>query len=159
MTSVEQRPSVGTPSPPTGAGPARTSLFGGRIGSVEVLAALLVTGIAGASDIAASGRTALRSLVLIVLMVLGMTALGVVVILLFLALLPVERDEPVDEVRLADAVRPRDEERHLLRRVDALLGEARERHDLVLVRQPQLQPRRAQAETEERRELYCRTLT
>jgi Na+/H+-dicarboxylate symporter len=57
--------------------------------AIPLLAALLVTGIAGASDIAASGRTALRSLVLVFLMVLGMTALGVVVILLFLAVWPV----------------------------------------------------------------------
>lgn len=57
--------------------------------AIPLLAALLVTGIAGASDIAASGRTAARSLVLIVLMVLGMTTLGVVVILVFLALWPV----------------------------------------------------------------------
>jgi Na+/H+-dicarboxylate symporter len=57
--------------------------------AIPLLAALLVTGIAGAGDIAASGRTAARSLVLILLMVLGMTALGVVVILSFLALWPV----------------------------------------------------------------------
>lgn len=56
--------------------------------AVPLLAALLVTGIAGAGDIAASGRTAARSLKLIVAMVLGMTALGVAVIFGFLALWP-----------------------------------------------------------------------
>jgi Na+/H+-dicarboxylate symporter len=57
--------------------------------AIPLLAALLITGIAGAGDIAASGRTAARSLVLIIAMVLGMTTLGVVAILGFLALWPV----------------------------------------------------------------------
>jgi Na+/H+-dicarboxylate symporter len=57
--------------------------------AIPLLVAMLVTGIAGAGDIAASGRTAMRSLVLIVLMVVGMTALGLAVILGFLALWPV----------------------------------------------------------------------
>lgn len=57
--------------------------------AIPLLTALLVTGIAGAGDIAASGRTAARSLSLIVTMVLGFTALGVAVILGFLSLWPV----------------------------------------------------------------------
>lgn len=42
MTSVDQRPPAAPPSPPAGGGPARKPLPGGRIGSVEVLAALLI---------------------------------------------------------------------------------------------------------------------
>jgi proton glutamate symport protein len=60
--------------------------------AIPLLAALLVTGIAGAGDIAASGRTAARSLVLFICMVLGMTALGVLVIFGFLALWPVAQE-------------------------------------------------------------------
>jgi hypothetical protein len=50
------------------------------------------------------------------------------------ALLPVERHEPLDEPGLADRVRPGHEERHLLGRVHALLGELSERDELVLGR-------------------------
>jgi proton glutamate symport protein len=57
--------------------------------AIPLLAALLITGIAGAGDIAASGRTAARSLVLIIATVLGITALGVAVVFAFLALWPV----------------------------------------------------------------------
>jgi proton glutamate symport protein len=57
--------------------------------AIPLLAALLVTGIAGAGNMAASGRTAARTLTFIVVIVLGMTALGVAVILGFLALWPV----------------------------------------------------------------------
>jgi Na+/H+-dicarboxylate symporter len=60
--------------------------------AIPLLAALLITGIAGAGDIAASGRTAARSVTLIILMVLGMTALGVVVIHVLLALWPVAQE-------------------------------------------------------------------
>jgi proton glutamate symport protein len=57
--------------------------------AIPLLAALLITGIAGAGDIAASGRTAARSLVLIIATVLGITALGVAVVFAFLTLWPV----------------------------------------------------------------------
>jgi hypothetical protein len=43
--------------------------------------------------------------------------------------------------------------------VNALLGDVRELDELGLGRQPQLEPRRAQPETEERRDIYCKTLT
>lgn len=42
MTSVDQRPSAAPPARPGGAGPARTRLLGGRVGSVELLAVLLI---------------------------------------------------------------------------------------------------------------------
>ena len=76
-----------------------------------------------------------------------------------LALRQVERDEVVDEARLPDPVRPRDEERHLLRRVDTPFGDVREFDELGVGRQPQLEPRRAQPEAEERGDVYWRTLT
>lgn len=57
--------------------------------SLPLLMALLVTGIAGAGNVAASGRVAARTLAFIVVLVVGMTALGVVVIQGFLALWPV----------------------------------------------------------------------
>lgn len=57
--------------------------------AIPLLSALLITGIAGAGDVAASGRTAARSLTLIIGTVLVMTALGVAVIYGFLALWPV----------------------------------------------------------------------
>ena len=41
----------------------------------------------------------------------------------------------------------------------ALLGEMCELNDLVLSREAQLESRCAQPEIEERREIYCRTLT
>jgi hypothetical protein len=43
--------------------------------------------------------------------------------------------------------------------VNAGLRHAGELEDLVIVGQPQLEPRRAQPEPEERRQVYCRTLT
>jgi Na+/H+-dicarboxylate symporter len=57
--------------------------------AIPLLTAILITGIAGAGDVIASGRTAARSLVLIIATVLGMTALGTAVIFGFLALWPV----------------------------------------------------------------------
>jgi Na+/H+-dicarboxylate symporter len=57
--------------------------------AIPLLTALLITGIAGAGDVVASGRTAARSLTLIIGTVLVMTALGVAVIFGFLALWPV----------------------------------------------------------------------
>jgi proton glutamate symport protein len=57
--------------------------------AIPLLTALLITGIAGAGDVVASGRIAARSLTLIVFTVLGMTALGTAVIYGFLALWPV----------------------------------------------------------------------
>ena len=42
MTPVDQRPRPPHAAPPTGSRPTRTPLLGGRIGSVEVLAALLI---------------------------------------------------------------------------------------------------------------------
>lgn len=57
--------------------------------AIPLLTALLVTGIAGAGDLAASGRIAARSLRLIIALVIAMTALGTAVILGFLALWPV----------------------------------------------------------------------
>jgi hypothetical protein len=62
---------------------------------------------------------------------------------------PVEIDEALDEVRLADAVGPGRIERHEFGRVDALLSEVSELDDLVLGRQPQLEPRGAQPQPEE----------
>ena len=41
----------------------------------------------------------------------------------------------------------------------ALLGETGELDELVLGREPQLEPRRAQSQVEERREVYRSTLT
>jgi hypothetical protein len=41
----------------------------------------------------------------------------------------------------------------------ALLGDVGELEQLGLGRQPQLEPRRAQPEAEERRDIYCKTLT
>src|SRR5581483_3401498 len=70
-----------------------------------------------------------------------------------LALLEMECDEAVDEVRLADRIGPRMEERHLLRRVDALLREVRELDELVDRRQAELQPLRPQPQVEERRDV------
>jgi hypothetical protein len=75
------------------------------------------------------------------------------------ALLPVERQEPVDEPGLADGVRPRHEERHLFGRVDTLLGEQSQLDEPVLGRQAKLEPRRAETKVEERLEIYWRTLT
>jgi hypothetical protein len=43
--------------------------------------------------------------------------------------------------------------------VYALLGDVRERDELGLRRQAQLEPRRAQPQVEERREVYCKMLT
>lgn len=57
--------------------------------SLPLLIALFITGIAGARDVAASGRTAGRSLWWIVLLVVGAGLLGAVVSLAFLALWPV----------------------------------------------------------------------
>lgn len=57
MTSVDQRPPVAPPSPP--AGPGRKPLFGGRIGSVEVLAALLIALLIFRGPIAAAISTPL----------------------------------------------------------------------------------------------------
>lgn len=57
--------------------------------AIPLLTALLITGIAGAGDVVASGRTAARSLTLIIASVLAMTALGTAVIYGFLALWPV----------------------------------------------------------------------
>ncbi len=57
--------------------------------AIPLLTALLITGIAGAGDVVASGRTAARSLKLIIVTVVGMTALGTAVIYGFLALWPV----------------------------------------------------------------------
>ncbi|MEJ0099558.1 MAG: dicarboxylate/amino acid:cation symporter [Pseudomonadota bacterium] len=57
--------------------------------SLPLLIALLITGIAGAGDVAASGRVAGRSLTWIVLLVIGAGLLGTAVILGFLALWPV----------------------------------------------------------------------
>ncbi len=64
--------------------------------SLPLLIALLITGIAGAGDVAASGRIAGRSLTWIVLLVVGAGLLGTTVILGFLALWPVG-----DEARTA----------------------------------------------------------
>jgi Na+/H+-dicarboxylate symporter len=57
--------------------------------SLPLLIALLITGIAGAGDVAASGRIAGRSLSWIVVLVIGAGLLGTAVILGFLALWPV----------------------------------------------------------------------
>jgi hypothetical protein len=43
--------------------------------------------------------------------------------------------------------------------VHALLGDVRELDELLVRRQPQLEPRRAQAKLEERRDVYCSTET
>jgi hypothetical protein len=43
--------------------------------------------------------------------------------------------------------------------MDAALGHVPELDQLVVARQPQLQPRRAETETEERLGDYCKTLT
>jgi proton glutamate symport protein len=58
--------------------------------SLPLLVALFVTGIAGAGDVAASGRIASRSLVWIALLVIGAGLLGTAVILGFLSLWPVD---------------------------------------------------------------------
>jgi Na+/H+-dicarboxylate symporter len=58
--------------------------------SLPLLVALFVTGIAGAGDVAASGRIASRTLLWIALLVVGAGLLGVAVILSFLALWPVD---------------------------------------------------------------------
>ena len=76
-----------------------------------------------------------------------------------LAMPEMEADELLDEPGLADPVRPGDEKRHLLRRVDTLFGDVREFDELGVGRQPQLEPRRAQPEAEERGDVYWRTLT
>ncbi|MET0280519.1 MAG: cation:dicarboxylase symporter family transporter [Steroidobacteraceae bacterium] len=57
--------------------------------AIPLLTALLITGIAGAGDVVASGRTAARSLALIIATVVGMTVLGVAVIYGFLQIWPV----------------------------------------------------------------------
>ncbi len=67
-----------------------------------------------------------------------------------LAQLQVERDEVVDEAWRADPVRPRDEERHLVGRVDTQLGHVRELDQLGLRRQPKLEPARQEAKPAER---------
>lgn len=56
--------------------------------ALPLLAALLITGIAGAGDLAASGRIAARSITWIIGVVVGATALGVAVTLTFLAVWP-----------------------------------------------------------------------
>jgi hypothetical protein len=71
----------------------------------------------------------------------------------------VECDEVVDESGRSGSVRPRHAERHDLGRVDAPLREVRELDELVLRRQPQLETRGAESESEEAAEIYCRTLT
>jgi hypothetical protein len=43
--------------------------------------------------------------------------------------------------------------------MDALLRDVRELDELVLGRQPQLEPGCAQTEAEEGRDVYCKTLT
>jgi Na+/H+-dicarboxylate symporter len=58
--------------------------------SLPLLIALFVTGIAGAGDVAASGRIASRTLAWIALLVIGAGLLGTVVSLGFLALWPVD---------------------------------------------------------------------
>jgi proton glutamate symport protein len=60
--------------------------------SLPLLIALLITGIAGAGDVAASGRVAGRSLTWIALLVIGAGLLGTAVILGFLALWPVSEE-------------------------------------------------------------------
>jgi Na+/H+-dicarboxylate symporter len=57
--------------------------------SLPLLIALLITGIAGAGDVAASGRIAGRSLKWIILLVAGAIMIGAAVTLAFLALWPV----------------------------------------------------------------------
>lgn len=58
----------------------------------------------------------------------------------------VKRDESHEEVRLADLVGPRDREGHLIRRVDALLGNPSERGELVARAESQLQTRSLHAQ-------------
>lgn len=58
--------------------------------SLPLLIALFVTGIAGAGDVAASGRIASRTLAWIALLVIGAGLLGTAVTLAFLALWPVD---------------------------------------------------------------------
>ncbi len=60
--------------------------------SLPLLIALLITGIAGAGDVAASGRIAGRSLTWIALLVIGAGLLGTAVILGFLTLWPVSEE-------------------------------------------------------------------
>lgn len=60
--------------------------------SLPLLIALLITGIAGAGDVAASGRIAGRTLTWIALLVIGAGLLGTAVILGFLSLWPVSED-------------------------------------------------------------------
>ena len=60
--------------------------------SLPLLIALLITGIAGAGDVAASGRIAGRSLTWIAVLVIGAGLLGTAVILGFLSLWPVSEE-------------------------------------------------------------------
>ncbi len=61
----------------------------------------------------------------------------------------VESDEPVEEVGLADPVGPRDGEGHFLGRVDTSFRKTPEPDELVVRAEPQLEARRAHAETVE----------
>ena len=70
-----------------------------------------------------------------------------------------EPDERLGEARLPDPVRPGDLERHLLRRMNARLRNTHESLQLGLVRQPKLEPLRSHPQAEERRDVYCRTVT
>jgi hypothetical protein len=62
----------------------------------------------------------------------------------------VELRDALDEPRLNAPVRPRDCKEHLLRWMDALLGEVRELHQLVAGAEPELDPRCDQAKLVER---------
>lgn len=70
----------------------------------------------------------------------------------------VEGDEPVEEIGLANAIGPGDRERHLVRRVDALLRNPSEPEELVVRSKPQLQPRRSYAQLVEGMYLHAACL-
>ena len=70
-----------------------------------------------------------------------------------------EAGERLGEAGLSDPVRPGHLERHLLGRMDACLRDLHKHTELVLIRQAKLEPLRSHPQAEERRDVYCRTVT
>jgi hypothetical protein len=71
----------------------------------------------------------------------------------------VEGDELVDEARLTRPIGPRHLKGHLLGRMNSILRNPGRGEKLVVGGQAQHEPFRLQAQTEERRDVYCKTVT